>query len=214
MMNEKASIKVDDVAGYLGPVKLQSEAKARMTTPGVAMGLAWTPTGGDLLFIEATAMKGKKGLTLTGQLGDVMRESAQIAHSYVRSKAALLGIKSEDFKRYDVHVHVPAGAIPKDGPSAGIAMAVALVSALGNHPVRHDVAMTGEITPTGEVLPIGGLLEKVLAAHRVGIRQIIIPRANEPDLESIPEEAREAIEFVPVAHVDEVWDTIFPDILM
>ncbi len=192
---KKAAIKVTDVAEYLGPVKLQAEAKARMSTPGVAMGLAWTPTGGDLLFIEATAMKGKKGLTLTGQLGDVMKESATAALSFIRANAKRLGLDENFFDEHDIHIHVPAGAIPKDGPSAGVTMLTALVSLLKNKTIHKDLAMTGEITLRGQVLPVGGIKEKVLAAHRAGIKTLILPKWNEKDLVDIPQKARDDIRF-------------------
>ncbi|MGD8701340.1 MAG: endopeptidase La [Desulfosarcina sp.] len=192
---KKASIKVESVAEFLGPVKLQAEAKARMTTPGVAMGLAWTPTGGDLLFIEATAMKGKKGLTLTGQLGDVMKESATAALSFIRANAKKLGIEEDYFDLHDIHIHVPAGAIPKDGPSAGVTMLTALVSLLTRKTIRKNLAMTGEITLRGQVLPVGGIKEKVLAAHRAGIKTILLPKWNEKDLVDIPEKVRKDVSF-------------------
>jgi ATP-dependent Lon protease len=167
------SIKVEDIHGYLGPIRFTSETKARITTPGVATGLAWTPTGGELLFIEATAMRGKKGLTLTGQLGDVMKESAMAALSFIRSNAKSLNIDEEFFENHDLHIHVPAGAIPKDGPSAGVTMMTALTSLLMNKTINKDLAMTGEITLRGQVLPVGGIKEKVLAAHRAGIRKML-----------------------------------------
>jgi len=189
------AIDVADIAEYLGPVKFTSEAKARLSTPGVAMGLAWTPVGGDLLFIEATAMKGKKGLTLTGQLGDVMKESAQAALSFIRSRAKELRIDEDFFDTHDIHVHVPAGAIPKDGPSAGVTMLTALVSLLTNKKIHKDLAMTGEITLRGQVLPVGGIKEKVLAAHRAGIRTIIMCKENEKDLFDIPAKVRNDIQF-------------------
>jgi ATP-dependent Lon protease len=192
---KKAAVKVGDVAEYLGPVKLQAEAKARLSTPGVAMGLAWTPTGGDLLFIEATAMKGKKGLTLTGQLGDVMKESATAALSFIRANAKRLGVDEDFFDEHDIHIHVPAGAIPKDGPSAGVTMLTALVSLLKNKAIKKDLAMTGEITLRGQVLPVGGIKEKMLAAHRAGIKTILIPKWNEKDLVDLPEKVRNDIEF-------------------
>jgi ATP-dependent Lon protease len=192
---KKASIKLESVAEFLGPVKLQAEAKARMTTPGVAMGLAWTPTGGDLLFIEATAMKGKKGLTLTGQLGDVMKESATAALSFIRANAKKLGIEEDYFDLHDIHIHVPAGAIPKDGPSAGVTMLTALVSLLTRKTIRKNLAMTGEITLRGQVLPVGGIKEKVLAAHRAGIKTILLPKWNEKDLVDIPEKVRKDVSF-------------------
>ncbi len=192
---KKATIKIDDVAEFLGPVKLQPETKARMTTPGVAMGLAWTPTGGDLLFIEATAMKGKKNLTLTGQLGDVMKESATAALSFIRANAKRLGVDEAFFENHDLHIHVPAGAIPKDGPSAGVTMLTALTSLLKNKPIQKDLAMTGEITLRGQVLPVGGIKEKVLAAHRAGIKTILLPQWNEKDLMDIPKKVRDDIQF-------------------
>ncbi len=177
--------------------------KRRTSEPGVATGLAWTPVGGDVLFIEATAMPGTGKLTITGQLGDVMKESAQAALSYVRGHADL----PEDwFATHDLHVHVPAGAIPKDGPSAGITMATALMSLVTGRPVRDDVAMTGEITLTGQVLPIGGLKEKALAAQRAGVRRIMAPSRNAPDLEDIPEQLREDIDFVWVDEIGDVFD--------
>jgi ATP-dependent Lon protease len=190
-----AAIRVEGLAEYLGPVKLQAEAKARMATPGVAMGLAWTPTGGDLLFIEATAMKGKKGLSLTGQLGEVMKESATAALSFIRANAKKLGLDEDFFEEHDIHIHVPAGAIPKDGPSAGVTMLSALVSLLKNKTIHKDLAMTGEITLRGQVLPVGGIKEKVLAAHRAGIRTIILPKWNEKDLVDITQKVRDDIAF-------------------
>lgn len=172
--------------------------------PGVAIGLAWTVTGGDILFIEATRMPGGKGFLVTGQLGDVMKESAQAALSYVRSKAKDLGIADEVFAKSDLHLHIPAGAIPKDGPSAGVTMATALVSLLTGTPVNPKVGMTGEITLRGQVLPIGGLKEKTLAARRAGLDTVILPRRNEPDLEEVPEEVRKEIKFVLADTVDDV----------
>jgi ATP-dependent Lon protease len=189
---------------FLGPRKFFSEAAERTQEPGVATGLAWTPNGGDILFIESTRMNGQKGVTITGSLGDVMKESAQAALSYVRSRAAQLGIAADFFEKSDLHIHVPAGAIPKDGPSAGVTIAASLASLLSARPVRSDVAMTGEITLRGKVLPVGGVKEKVLAARRAGIKSVILPRRNESDLEDIPEEARKEMEFVFVDTVDEV----------
>jgi ATP-dependent Lon protease len=202
---KKASIHLEQVSEYLGPVKFSSEAKTRMTTPGVAMGLAWTPVGGDLLFIEATSMKGAKGLTLTGQLGDVMKESASAALSFIRSHAKQLNIDEDFFTKHDIHVHVPAGAIPKDGPSAGVTMLTALVSLLTNKKIRKDLAMTGEITLRGQVLPVGGIKEKMLAAHRAGIKMIIMPKQNEKDLADIPEKVRKDMDF---HFVDKMMDVI------
>jgi len=189
------SIKLVNIAKYLGPIKIMPETKTRISTPGVALGLAWTQAGGELLFIEATAMKGKKGLTLTGQLGDVMKESVNAALSFIRSNTASLGIDDDFFENMDIHIHVPAGAIPKDGPSAGVTMLTALASLLTKKTIRKDLAMTGEITLRGQVLPIGGLKEKVLAAHRSGIKTIILPQWNQKDLEDIPKKVQKDIEF-------------------
>ena len=189
---------------YLGPPKFFSEVAERTNEPGVATGLAWTPNGGDIIFIESTRMSGQKGLTLTGSLGDVMKESAQAALSYIRSRAERLGIAPDFFEKSDIHVHVPAGAIPKDGPSAGVTIAASLASLLIGRPVRSDVAMTGEITLRGKVLPVGGIKEKVLAARRAGITTIILPRRNESDLEDIPPEVRSELETFFVDTVDEV----------
>lgn len=197
-------IKEKDVATYLGPVKHEPEVALRTKTPGVVTGLAWTPTGGDILFVEATSMPGKGSFQLTGQLGDVMKESVQAAFSVLRANAGKLGIDSKRLTEIDIHVHVPAGAIPKDGPSAGIAMFTALVSMLTGRPCRSDAAMTGEITLRGLVLPIGGLKEKSLAAHRAGIKTIVIPERNKKDLVEIPADVRKQIKFVPCKNVDEV----------
>ena len=198
------SVAVDDVAEYLGPIKRTAETKARTATPGVAMGLAWTPTGGEILFIEATAMKGQKGLTLTGQLGDVMKESATAALSYIRSHAKTLEIDDDFFSSHDIHIHVPAGAIPKDGPSAGVTMLTALVSLLTHRRIKKDLAMTGEITLRGQVLPVGGIKEKVLGAHRAGIKTLILPAANEKDLIDVPEKVRNTIQFHFVSKMRDV----------
>src|SRR5690242_16390605 len=179
------------------------ESVERTAIPGVSTGLAVTGTGGDVLFIEATAMEGDKGLVLTGQLGDVMKESARIALSYARSHAGELGIDPERFQR-EFHLHVPAGAIPKDGPSAGTAMTTALVSLLTGRPVKHTVGMTGEVTLQGRVLPIGGLKQKVLAAHAAGLTEVILPERNRGDLDEVPEEVREQMTFHPVMSIDEV----------
>jgi ATP-dependent Lon protease len=193
------------IAKYLGPVRFSAEAKARVATPGVVMGLAWTPTGGDLLFIEATAMRGKGGLTLTGQLGDVMKESATAALSFVRANARALKIKEDYFEGHDLHVHVPAGAIPKDGPSAGVTMLTAITSLLTDRPVQKDLAMTGEITLRGQVLPVGGIKEKVLAAYNAGIRTLILPKWNAKDLEDIPKRVQKEITF---HFVDKMLDVV------
>ena len=188
----------------LGRQKVYRETAERTAVPGVATGLAATATGGDVLFIEATSHKDGDKLVLTGQLGDVMKESAQIAVSTVRALAAQLGIDEEAFENRSFHVHVPAGAIPKDGPSAGITMATAIASLLSGRPVKHTVGMTGEITLQGRVLPIGGLKQKVLAAHAAGITDVIIPERNRADLEDIPEKVREEVAFHPVMSIDEV----------
>jgi ATP-dependent Lon protease len=200
-----AAIKIRDLHKYLGPVRMTSEAAARTSKPGVVMGLAWTPTGGDLLFIEATAMKGKGGLTLTGQLGDVMKESATAALSFIRANAETIGISKDFFEDVDLHIHVPSGAIPKDGPSAGVTILTALVSLLTNRTVKKDLAMTGEITLRGTVLPVGGVKEKVLAAHRAGIKTIILPQWNKKDLVDIPQKVQKDIEF---HFVDEMLEVL------
>jgi len=206
---KSVAIKVENIFEYLGPVRLTHEGKARTSIPGVATGLAWTQTGGELLFVEATSMRGSKGLTLTGQLGDVMKESATAALSFIRSNAALIGVPDDYFEKHDIHIHVPAGAIPKDGPSAGVTMLTALASLLTNKTIRRDLAMTGEITLRGQVLPIGGLKEKVLAAHRAGIKTIIIPKLNEKDLYDIPEEIQKKINFKPVESMQDVLKIAF-----
>jgi len=191
---------------FLGPTRFIPEVAEREGEVGVATGLSWTPNGGDILFVEVTRMRGKKGLMLTGQLGEVMKESAQAALSYIRSRASGLGIPEDFFDKYDIHIHVPAGAIPKDGPSAGVTMAVALVSLLSGRPVRHDVAMTGEITLRGKILPVGGIKEKVLAAKRAGIKTVILPRKNEKDLEEIKEDVKKEINFLFSEDISEVLE--------
>jgi ATP-dependent Lon protease len=204
----KLSVTGPRVRELLGRPRFQADVRRRTAEPGVATGLAWTPVGGDVLFVEATAMPGKGKLTITGQLGDVMKESAQAALSYVRGHAET----PEDwFATHDLHVHVPAGAIPKDGPSAGVTMATALMSLVSGRPVRDDLAMTGELTLTGQVLPIGGLKEKALAAQRAGIRRVLAPRRNEADLEDIPEPLRAKMEFVWVGEVGEVFEAALSD---
>ena len=201
------TITKSNLSQFLGPAKHEAETALRTSVPGVVTGLAWTPVGGVLLFVEATAMPGKGQLQLTGQLGDVMRESAQAALSIVRAKGGKYGVDVKGLSETDIHIHVPAGAVPKDGPSAGVAMFTALVSLLTDRACRSDVAMTGEITLRGLVLPIGGLKEKALAAHRAGIKTVIIPDRNRKDLVEIPEEIRKQISFVPVKTVDEVLAT-------
>jgi ATP-dependent Lon protease len=192
---ETTRIASDDLEKFLGPVRFIPELAARSWGPGLATGLAWTPTGGDLIFIEAARMRGKGSLSLTGQLGEVMKESATAALTYIRAHAAELGIEEKLFENSDIHIHVPAGAIPKDGPSAGIAMLVTLASLVSSRQVRRDVAMTGEITLRGDVLPVGGIKEKVLAAHRAGIREIILPFVNQKDLPDVPEPVRKSMQF-------------------
>jgi ATP-dependent Lon protease len=199
------SIDADDVPELLGKKRFFGEIVERTQLPGVATGLVWTPVGGDLVFIEATHYPGGKGFTLTGQLGDVMRESAQAALSYVRGHAKALGVPDSVFERNDIHLHVPAGAQPKDGPSAGVTMATAIASLVTGRPVRDDVAMTGEITLRGQVLPIGGVKEKVLAAHRAGLKTVILPKRNESDIDDIPEEARQQMTFILADRVDQVF---------
>jgi ATP-dependent Lon protease len=198
------NITADDLHAVLGPPRFENEVAMRTSVPGVATGLAWTPVGGDILFIEATRAPGKGGLILTGQLGEVMRESAQAAMTLVKSRAASLGIDPVLFERNDVHVHVPAGATPKDGPSAGVAMFTALVSLLTNRTVRSDTAMTGEISLRGLVLPVGGIKEKVVAAAAAGLTRVILPARNKRDFEEIPEDARKRLEFIWAEQVDDV----------
>jgi ATP-dependent Lon protease len=193
-----------NLSKYLGVPKYLPEEEIEKDEIGVATGLAWTETGGDIIYIEATTMKGKGSLTLTGQLGDVMKESAQAALSYIRSRARALGINNADFSKKDIHIHVPAGAIPKDGPSAGITMATAIASAFTGRPVSKNIAMTGEVTLRGRVLQIGGLKEKALAAKRMGIKKVIIPKRNKKDLEDIPSYIKKDMEFIPVEVMDEV----------
>jgi ATP-dependent Lon protease len=201
---EHVTVTREVVAEMLGPAKYVRETRLKTSEPGVVTGLAYTPQGGEVLHIEATRYPGKGNVTLTGQIGEVMKESVQAALSLLRSRDGQLGVNSEDFRKTDIHVHVPAGAVPKDGPSAGIAMFTALASLFSNKPVRPDVAMTGEITLRGLVLPIGGLKEKSLAAMRAGITTVIIPKLNEKDLVDVPEEAKQKLKFVPVENVDEV----------
>ncbi len=205
-------LKIDaaEVAGYLGPPRFFREAALDHPEVGVATGLAWTPSGGDILFIEVLRMPGKGNLKLTGQLGDVMKESATAALSYIRARAPFLGIEEDFFDNTDLHIHVPAGAIPKDGPSAGVPMLCALVSLLSNRPVKKGLAMTGEITLRGHVMPVGGIKNKVLAAHRAGIQEIIIPALNEVDLEEIPESVRKNLTFYPVERLDQALEIAFP----
>jgi ATP-dependent Lon protease len=207
-LERKVSVTAPRVRQLLGRPRFQPDVRRRTSEPGVATGLAWTPVGGDVLFVEASAMPGKGKLTITGQVGDVMRESAEAALSYVRGHADM---PDDWFAKHDVHVHVPAGAIPKDGPSAGITMATALMSLVSGRPVRDDVAMTGELTLSGQVLPIGGLKEKALAAQRAGIRRVLAPRRNELDLEELPEPLRKDLDFVWVGEIGEVFAAALSD---
>ena len=205
---EHETIERDDVETYLRSRKFFSDVAERTEVPGVATGLAWTPVGGDILFIEASASRGSGKMTLTGKLGDVMRESAQAAHSWVRAHAEDLGIPPEAFRYWDLHVHVPAGAIPKDGPSAGVAMTAALTSIYTQRRVRHDVAMTGEITLRGLVLPVGGIKEKVLAARRAGIETVVLPEKNRKDVDEIKDEAVEGLDVDYVKRTREALDLL------
>jgi ATP-dependent Lon protease len=207
---ERARVDERKVRTWLGRRRFPAEVRKRTSDPGVAAGLAVTPVGGDVLFVEATAMPGRGKLVVTGQIGDVMRESAQAALSWVRGHARELGLEADWFEDRDVHIHVPAGAVPKDGPSAGIAMATALASLAMGATVSDDVAMTGEITLTGQVLPIGGVKAKVLAAQRAGIKTVILPRENEPDLDDLPKDVRDSMEFVLADAVVEVIEAAFP----
>jgi len=197
-----------DLQPMLGAAKFVPEVAERTSETGVATGLAWTPVGGDIIFVEATSMRGKGTLVLTGQLGDVMKESARAALSFVKSKAELLGVDPEIMDTHDIHVHIPAGAIPKDGPSAGVTLLAALVSMLTGRCVRHDVAMSGEITLRGAVLPVGGIKEKVLAAHRAGIKSVILPERNEKDLEDIPPQAREELDIKFIRRMEEILEMV------
>jgi ATP-dependent Lon protease len=201
---EHVLVTPDFVAKTLGPARYVRETRLKSSKPGVVTGLAYTPYGGEVLFIEATRYPGKGNVILTGQIGEVMKESVQAALSLVRTRANEIGVKADEFRETDIHVHVPAGAVPKDGPSAGIAMFTALASLFSNTPVRPDVAMTGEITLRGLVLPIGGLKEKSLGAMRAGVTTVIIPKLNEKDLVDVPEEAKQKLKFIPVENVDEV----------
>lgn len=207
-LKDKVTITAEEIKGYLGPPRFYPEEARKELPAGVATGMAWTEMGGEVLFIEATLLPGSNGLTLTGQLGEVMKESAQAARSYLWSHAAELGIDPEIIKQNAVHIHVPAGAIPKDGPSAGVTMASAMASVYTGRKVRYDTAMTGEITLSGLVFPVGGIKEKVLAAHRAGIRRIVLPDRNESDIEEIPEDVRKELEIVPAARISDVLNAV------
>ena len=211
--DEIVSVEVDEdeLTEFFGPERYQFEVAQRTAQPGVATGLAWTPAGGDILFIEATKMPGRGELVLTGQLGDVMKESVRAALSYIRSRTDDFNINPKFMRKHDVHLHVPAGAIPKDGPSAGITMFVALLSLFSDIKVRSDVAMTGEITLRGNVLPVGGIKEKVLAAHRSGIERVILPERNEKDLIDVSEEIKEELEFFFLDHVEGLPELVFEE---
>jgi endopeptidase La len=210
---EQIVVRASEVPDYLGPPRFKPEVAFRTSRPGVATGVAWTETGGDVLFIEASLLPGGKGnIILTGQLGNVMQESARAAVSHIRAQADVLGLNAGFLDNYDLHVHVPAGAIPKDGPSAGVTMATAIVSALRRQPVREDVAMTGEITLSGLVLPVGGIREKALAARRQGIHTFILPEQNEPDALELPEELRRDIKFIPARTLEDVLQVALPGV--
>ncbi|MCZ6822396.1 MAG: endopeptidase La, partial [Deltaproteobacteria bacterium] len=208
---KQVRVEADDLSKLLGLPSFTREMAERIDRPGISTGLVWTPVGGDIVFVEAALMEGKPGLRLTGQLGDVMRESAETALSYLQANAESIGIDAALFEKNEIHVHVPSGALKKDGPSAGVTLLVALASLLLDRPVRGDLALTGEITLRGQVLPVGGIKEKVLAAHRAGVREIILPTRNEKDLEEVPEEVREALRVHLVDHsIDAIREAI-PD---
>lgn len=202
--DKKYKVGISDLHQFLGAAKYHTTMAEKKDEVGVSTGLAWTQAGGEILLIEATKMPGKGQLILTGQLGKVMQESAQAAYSYARSRAKEFGIKDKFYKDSDIHVHVPAGAIPKDGPSAGVAMATAIISALTGRPVRKDVGMTGEVTLRGRVLEIGGVKEKILAAHRAEVKTIVLPKDNEKDLEDLPADVRKDMKFILAEEVDDV----------
>jgi ATP-dependent Lon protease len=209
---EPVIVRVEDLQEFLGPARVRPERHRLQLQPGVSTGLAWTEAGGDVLYIEASILKDGHGLRLTGQLGDVMRESARAAQSFVWAHAEALGIDPELFKHAGLHVHVPAGAVPKDGPSAGVAMVTALASAYTNQPVRSDIAMTGEITLSGLVLPVGGIKEKVLAAQRAGIRHVILPRDNEVDLQELPDKVRQELKFTLAERIEDALQAALPEV--
>ena len=206
---ERVQLGVDAIPDLLGAPKFlfEDEIEERTSVPGVAVGLAWTPTGGDILFVEASRMKGEKQITITGQLGNVMQESVKAALTWVRAHAREIGISEDFYQTSDIHLHVPAGAIPKDGPSAGVTMATTLVSLLSGRPIKPGLAMTGEVTLSGKVLPVGGIKEKVLAAHRVGIREVILPRENKKDVrEDLPSDVAKEMKIHFVREIAEVLE--------
>ncbi|MGH9176690.1 MAG: S16 family serine protease, partial [Vicinamibacterales bacterium] len=206
-----STVEASELEPYLGPARFKREVAFRTSRPGVATGVAWTETGGDVLFIEASLLPGGRGqFILTGQLGDVMQESARAAVSHIRANARELGVEPNFLEQKDLHIHVPAGAIPKDGPSAGVTMATAILSAARGEAVNQDVAMTGEITLSGLVLPVGGIREKALAAKRFGLHTFILPALNEPDLKELPDEIRKDMHFVPVGTLEEVLKIALP----
>ena len=209
---EPVTVGANDVVNWLGPRRFSREQARRQLPAGVAIGLAWTETGGEVLYVEATLLPNGRGMTLTGQLGEVMQESARAAQSYIWSHARELGIDRDRFRKYGVHIHVPAGATPKDGPSAGVTMATALASVYSGYPARADIAMTGEITLTGLVLPIGGVKEKVLAARRVGIKRVILPQENQKDLSELPEPVVKEMEFIFAEKIEEVLTAAIPQL--
>jgi ATP-dependent Lon protease len=211
---EPVTVRAEDVIEMLGPEMILPEQARRELPPGVATGLAWTETGGDVLYIEATLLPNGKDLTITGQLGEVMQESAKTARSFVWSHAGELGIDPNLFLNSGVHVHVPAGAIPKDGPSAGVTMTTALASIYSGKAARKDTAMTGEVTLTGLVLPIGGVKEKVLAARRAGLKRVILPRGNQKDLRDLPDEVRKEMEFIFADRVEDVLADMLPGMIL
>ncbi len=200
----KITVTEKEITKYLGPIKYSSTLAEKKDEVGMSTGLAWTEAGGDILFIEVALMPGRGQLILTGQLGDVMKESCQAAMSYIRARADQLGLPEKFYQKIDVHVHVPEGAVPKDGPSAGLAITTAIVSALSKIPVNRKVAMTGEVTLRGRALEIGGVKEKVIAAHRAGIKTVLLPKDNKKDLEDVPKEVIKDLTFEFVSHMDEV----------
>jgi ATP-dependent Lon protease len=212
--DEKPSLNVDEsnLGKYLGKEKFFSEMAERTAVPGVATGLAWTPAGGDILFIETSRMPGKGRVEITGQLGEVMKESAKAALSYVKSHAGELGVDTDKLEEQDLHIHVPAGAVPKDGPSAGVTMFTALTSLLSSRRVRHDTAMTGECTLRGRVLPVGGIKAKVMAAHRAGIKRVILPQRNARDVDDVPEEVRKSLDFIFAEDMSQVLAAALEDV--